>query len=374
MKKENIIEIAYTKAIKVLDLCSTPNGFFAAYPGYDMVFGRDSMIISLGASLVRNKKLQNTFKQSLITLGKNQSLKGQIPNAVDKYVKRRHHVDFKSIDSTLWFIIGHYIYKERYKDSLFFNKSKPKVQKALTWLSYQDMGEDGMLEQLPTTDWQDAFPHRYGHTINTQALWFRVLELTGKGKQAKELKKKVNEDKEDGLWNGNFYLPWRWKNHNKYQEKGEWFDTLGNVLAIIFGLADKSKAEKILSYIKNKKINYPYPVKAIYPPIKKGSKDWQDYFLDAESGKAWHYLNAGIWTYVGGFYVCALIKMKKFKEAEYQLKKLAEANMKNDGNFAEWLHGLTGKIIGTGKKNYQGWNAGMYIVAYESLKRKRCLV
>ena len=374
MKKEDSIELAYTEAIKVLDLCSTPNGFFAAYPGYDMVFGRDSMIISLGASLVRNKKLQNTFKQSLITLGKNQSLKGQIPNAVDKYVKRRHHVDFKSIDSTLWFIIGHYIYRERYKDLSFFNKSKTKIQKALTWLSYQDMGEDGMLEQLPTTDWQDAFPHRYGHTINTQALWYRVLELTGKKKQAKKLKKKVNEDKEDGLWNGNFYLPWRWKNHNKYQEKGEWFDTLGNVLAIIFGLADKSKAEKILSYIKNKKINYPYPIKSIYPPIKKPSKDWQDYFLDAESGKAWHYLNAGIWTYVGGFYVCALIKMKKFKEAEYQLQKLAEANMKNNGNFAEWLHGLTGKIMGAGKESYQGWNAGMYIVAYESVKRRRCLV
>lgn len=376
MEKRDEIEIAYTQAVKILDLCSTPNGFFAAYPGYDMVFGRDSMIMSLGASLVRNKKLQNTFKQSLVTLGKNQSPKGQIPNAVDKYVKRKHHVDFKSIDSTLWFIIGHYVYKDRYKDSLFFNKSKTKIKKALTWLSYQDMGEDGMLEQLPTTDWQDAFPHRYGHTINTQALWYRVLELTGKIKQAKELKKKVNEDKEDGLWNGNFYLPWRWKNHNKYQEKGEWFDTLGNVLAIIFGLADKSKAEKILSYIKRKGIDKPYPAKSIYPPIKKPSKDWQDYFLDADSGKAWHYLNAGIWTYVGGFYICALIKMKKFSEAERQLQKLAEANMKNNGNFAEWLHGLTGNIGGTeaGKESYQGWNAGMYIVAYESLKRKKCLV
>ncbi len=372
LKKE-----AYDKAVWILEKCSTSNGFFAAYPGYDMVFARDAMIISLGASLVNDKKLKNTFKQSLITLGKNQSKLGQIPNAVDKFVKKRkHHVDYKSIDSSLWFIIGHYIYKKRYKDNSLFKKHESKIKKVITWLSYQNMGEDEMLEQLPTTDWQDAFPHRYGHTINSQALWYHVLRLENKNKLANKLKQKVNKNKDDSLWENNFYLPWRWKNHNKYHEKGEWFDSLGNILAIIFDLAEKSQSEKILSYIKSKKINKPYPIKAIYPAIKKGSKDWQDYFLDAESGKAWHYLNGGIWTYVGGFYVCALVKMKKFKEAEKQLQKLAEANMKNDGNFAEWLHGKTGKIGRTeaGVESYQGWNAAMYLVAYESVKKKKCLI
>ncbi len=368
---------AYDKAVWILEKCSTPNGFFAAYPGYDMVFGRDSMIISLGASLVDNDKLKKTFKKSLITLGKNQSKLGQIPNAVDKFVKKRkHHVDYKSIDSSLWFIIAHYIYRERYKDFSFFRKNQKKIKKAITWLAYQNMGEDEMLEQLPTTDWQDAFPHRYGHTINSQALWYHVLNLIKDKKLAGKLKKKVNESKDDKLWNGNFYLPWRWKNHNKYQERGEWFDTLGNLLAIIFNLAEKNQSEKILSYIKKNGIAKPFPMKAIYPPIKRGSKDWQDYFLDAESGKSWHYLNAGIWTYIGGFYVCALVKMKKFKEAERQLQKLAEANMKNDGNFAEWLHGQTGEIgkSQAGEESYQGWNAAMYIVAHESVKKKKCLI
>jgi len=32
---------AYDKAIWILSKCSTTHGFFAAYPGYDMVFGRD---------------------------------------------------------------------------------------------------------------------------------------------------------------------------------------------------------------------------------------------------------------------------------------------------------------------------------------------
>ena len=69
--------------------------------------------------------------------------------------------------------------------------------------------------------------------------------------------------------------------------------------------------------------------------------------------------------------------MKKFKEAEMQLQKLAEANIQNNGNFAEWLDGKTGKIGKSQsgeKESYQGWNAGMYIVAYESVKAKKCLV
>ncbi len=352
----------YDKAIEVLKKCSTRHGFYAAYPGYDMVFGRDSMIISLGAGLVGNK-FKNVIKKSLITLAENQSVNGQIPNAVDKFSRRKHHVDYQSIDSSLWFIIGNYAYK---KGGGIFKKN---IEKSLNWLACHDQKENGMLAQLPTSDWQDAFPHRYGFTINTQALYYRVLRLIGDNKKANGLKDVVNNDADTRLWNGEYYLPWRWKNHNKYQEKGEWFDSLGNLLAIIWELADKNKAEKILSYIEKHKVNKPYPVKTTWPPIKKGTKDWQDYFADSGAGIPYHYSNAGIWTYIGGVYVCALVKMKKFKEAEKQLKRLAEANMVQ--NFCEWLDGKTGK---PSEGENQGWNAAMYIAAYESVKKKRCLI
>ena len=369
-----LIKEAYNEAIKVLEKCKTNRGFYAAFPGYRGVWARDSVITSLGASLLKNK-FKETFRQSLITLAKNQSEKGQIPNAV-LFDKNPLQVDYKSIDSTLWFIIGHYIYKERYESSELLNKQKDNIEKALKWLSYQDMGEDGMLEQLPTTDWQDAFPHRYGHTINTQALYHKVLQLTNQKEKARKLKETVNNQKEDKLWNNNFYLPWRWKNHNKYQEKGEWFDSLGNLLAIIFDLTDKTQTEKILEHIKKQKIDSPYPIKTIYPPITKDSKDWQDYFQDCEARTSFHYSNAGIWTFIGGFYILALIKAKKFKEAEAQLEKLAEANLQKP-YFSEWLHGKTGlpgaSASGSNEGN-QAWNAGTYILAYHSLEERKVLI
>ena len=131
-----------------------------------------------------------------------------------------------------------------------------------------------------------------------------------------------------------------------------------------------------MNYIKRKGIDGPYPIKAIFPPIKKGTKDWQDYFDDAESRTPFHYLNGGIWTYIGGFYVLALLKRGRVKEAEKQLERLAEANMKKPF-FAEWLDGRTGKtgISGNGSEDgNQGWNAGMYVLAYESVRKKKVLL
>jgi glycogen debranching enzyme len=365
---------AYKKAKEVLNKCVNRYGFRAAYPGYPGVWARDSMITSLGTSLVSDNGFKEAFRRSLDTLAKYQSELGQIPNAVGRFKKNKLQVDYASIDSSLWFIIGEFVYKKRYKDNSVFNRHKKNIERALLWVKYQDTGEDIMPEQQPTSDWQDAFPHRYGHTINTQALYYGILKLLGKTEKASKLKRKVNDIK-GGLWNGRFYLSYRWKDHGKYHEKGEWFDSLGNLLSILFELADRKKANIILSHIKKEKIDKPYPIKNIYPPIKKGSRDWYDYFTDCEADIQYHYANGAIWPYIGGFYVLALVKLKKFDEAERQLEKLAKANLQKD--FWEWLDGRTGKpgMSGKGKLKFdnsnQAWNAGMYIAAYESLKQKK---
>ena len=70
-----------------------------------------------------------------------------------------------------------------------------------------------------------------------------------------------------------------------------------------------------------------------------------------------------------------LIATNSIKEAEIQLKKLAEANMKS--NFGEWLNGKTGisgESYSGSQEGNQAWNAGMYVLAYESLLKGKVLL
>ena len=370
MVSKNTLDICYEKAKQAIKKCSTPYGLYASggERGYRGVWARDSMITLIGASTDNDKDFRTQFKKSLITLSKYQSKIGQIPNAILKLDEKKPKVDYLSIDSSLWFVIGHYIYKKRYRDKSLFKKYKNSIKRAFTWIKYRDAGEDMRLQQLSTTDWQDAFPDKYGTVISTQALYYRILELLNNKKHLRKLRYNVNEDSDKKLWNGNFYWAYRWKNHNKYKEIGKWFDSFGNTLSIIFDLADKKMSEKILNYIQKNKIARPYPVKSIYPPIKKTSEYWKDYYYDADATPN-HYLNGGIWPYIGGFYVLALIKLKKYKDAKKELEFLAESNIKNN-LFPEWINPITKETHG----NLQAWSAGIYILAYNSLKKKKVLM
>lgn len=392
-------EIAYAKAIEVLNHCAKSTGFYASgLPGgYEATWARDSMITGLGVaaasgnnqeSSVIGHKLKVAFRKSIQLLGKNQSKHGQIPNAVGSWnTERRSDVTFNSIDSTLWWIIGNYTFANAYREKSILKTNRKKIEAALKWLEYQDPNEDSLLIQQPTMDWEDAFPHKYGRVINTEALYYQVLKLTGKSDKAEELKKIVNGQKHKylSLYDASlgYYRPWAWKTHGpdpKMKEQENWFDTLGNLLTIITGLATPKIANSILKYIEKNKINRPYPCKAIWPPIRRGDKEWHSYFDECEAREAFHYLNAGIWPFIGGFYVAALVKMKKFTKAKKELELLARANLITKSpaihdprstfhDFYEWLNGKTGKVEG-GSSPYQAWSAGMYLHAYKSVINK----
>lgn len=399
-----IIHLARQKAIEVLEHCARPNGFYASgLPGgYEAVWARDSMISSLGASLAGDK-FKITIKKSLELLAKHQSELGLIPNCVGSYnTDRRSEVTFNSVDSPLWYLIGHFVYAKKFRDRSLLEKYQKNIEQAFLWLSYQDPDALGLVVQQPTSDWQDAFPHKYGYTINSLSLYYQALLFLKKNKEARIVKKITNGeikqyaslyDKKLG-----YYYPWGWKNHDGDREHEEWFDTLGNLLAIITGLSTPKIAKRILNYIEKQKINRPFPCKCLWPPIKKGDKQWHSYFAKCDARTSYHYLNAGVWPFIGGFYVVALVKIKEFKKAERELELLARANLqkiKNPGfpeyiaamskakkisqdklrqsrrkEFNEWLDGQSGEPSG---EPYQAWSAGTYLYAYECLKRKKVL-
>ncbi len=116
----------------------------------------------------------------------------------------------------------------------------------------------------------------------------------------------------------------------------------------------------------------------MWPPIKPGDKEWKSYFSKCNARTPFNYLNGGIWPFIGGFYIPALIKIKQYKKAEEELDNLAKANMqaikirklKGKYEFNEWLHGKRGSAEG---EPFQAWTAGTYIYAYECVKQKKVI-
>lgn len=422
-----ILEKAYIQAQKVIKACIHPLGIKASafVSGYPQVWARDSMITLLGASLIKDQKVKQSLKSSLETLAKYQTELGCVPNSVN--VKNKAINMRSTMDGNSWYIIGHYLYYLAYKDLAFLKKYYSSIQKSILWMRYQDSNACGLLEMQEAADWKDLFVTRgnglYINVLFSQALSCggKIAEICGKAEEAKfykklseDMKKKINErfwlEKPKGdlesvfiesqtvklfcpppkvgrrklietEWWKYAYLEALAKLHSlpfylsyiSFHDYGDWFDAFGNLAAIIFGIADKEKSEIILNYISQAGIAIPYPIKATYPTQRPGYKDWREYYKSNNLNLPHHYHNGGIWPFLGGFYVAALVKMARFKEAEQQLIKLAEANQlgkTQQWEFNEWLHGKYGLPMGIEK---QAWSAGMYIYAYNVFKKKKLI-
>jgi glycogen debranching enzyme len=153
-----------------------------------------------------------------------------------------------------------------------------------------------------------------------------------------------------------YYLPYL-----GFRTLGEWFDSLGNIFAILAGVADQRQSNIILDFIADHSLDI-WPVRSLAPVVSPQDADWRDYYGSLNS--PYHYHNGGVWPFIGGFYVAALVKMGRCEAAAVALRSLAELNQR--GQFNEWHHGQTGAPMGA---EYQAWSAGMYVFACESVRR-----
>lgn len=163
-----------------------------------------------------------------------------------------------------------------------------------------------------------------------------------------------------------FFLP-----YVAFRDFGDYCDVFGNLLAILFGVANPAQEKRILDYMHQVGIADPYPVRVLHPIIHPGNKDWREYYRNNNLNLPEQYHNGGIWPFVGGFYVAALVKAGRMDEAHRQLEKLAEVNrqgIEEEWEFNEWCHGHTGRPMGY---PHQAWSAGMYVFAYQCVHQER---
>lgn len=365
-----IVEEAKKAALEVL--LHNSHGPFHGLPrtagwGYPEPYTRDLLISILGIAVSDNKKLMHSIQLVLETLTKNQTEHGHITSLVhDKE-------DRGASDCTPLFLMAIGIFRKVTGKHDFLQEA---TQKALTWMEYQSPSDRILVAQQPTSDWRDEqWVTGYGLFVNT--LVYSYLRLLGHDKRAKSMHYEmsrftitggiIHRHVHEGLTVAHkpYYAFWSYKIFSS-----ERFDLLGNSLAILSGIASPTRAKKMVSWIeaectamkKNGELAVNLPPN-FFPYIKPKDPDWLPRYLLYNNPGEYH--NGGIWPFICGFYVAALVAAKKYKLAEEKLLALTElmklkTNDKLDFGFNEWIKAQDGKPKG---QDWQTWSAALYLYA-----------
>ena len=368
---ERLIEQTKEAAIKVL--LHNMHGPYHGLPrtaawGYPEPYTRDLLISSLGILISGNKKLIQSLQRVLETLAKNQSPLGHITSLV-------HDPEDKGAsDTTPLFIMTVALLRQVTGESNFLEQA---VQKATKWMEYQSPADRCLVAQLPTSDWRDE-QWVLGYGLYVNSIVYIYLKLLGQNEKAAKFKEAMGrftikgEIKPRRVHEGlvlrykPYYALWSYK-----VNKSERFDLLGNSLAILSGIASPTRAKHIIYWVesecvlmkkKEKLANVDLPPN-FFPYVRPEDQDWMPRYKKYNQPGEYH--NGGIWPFICGFYIVALVAAQRYKLAEKKLIALSklirpvrEANV--EFGFNEWYRAQDGTPQG---QDGQTWSAAMYLYA-----------
>ncbi len=355
-----LISRAKKAAIEVL--LHNSRGPFKGLPrtagwGYPEPYTRDLLISSLGVLASGNERLIKTLRRVLETLAKNQSQLGHIPSLV------HDGEDRGASDTTPLFIMTIALYRKVVGETDFLEVA---LQKAMKWMEYQSPTNRFLVAQLPTSDWRDEqWVLGYGLYVNT--IVYTYLRLFGRDEQASNLQETMDRftilahtphrHVHEGLKvrNKPYYALWSYKVY-----RSERFDLLGNSLAIISGLASLSRAKQIISWTERETANLKESGDLavdmppnLFPFIRPADPDWMPRY--DKYNRPGEYHNGGIWPFICGFYVAALVAAGRYRLAQQKLLTLTELvrparEARVEFGFNEWIGaGIVSRQARTGK-------------------------
>jgi hypothetical protein len=380
MQSNNRKEIEQASEAALEVLLHNAHGPFKGLPrtagwGYPEPYTRDLMISMLGIAVSGNKKLLESIRKVLETLATNQTEHGHIPSLV------HDPEDRGASDTTPLFLLAAGIFRKISGDAGFLHSA---VEKAMTWMDYQSPSDRSLVAQQPTSDWRDE-QWVIGKGLYVNTLAYSYLRILDRNEKAEKLRNEMrrftitggimHHHVHEGLVvkHKPYYACWSYKIYSS-----ERFDLLGNCLAILSGIASLSRAGEMVSWIeeecmemrKRNELDVDLPPN-FFPFIKPADPDWLSRY--AKFNLPGDYHNGGIWPFIGGFYVAALVAAKRYHLAEEKLMvltRLVKLSKSGDLSFGfnEWIKAQDGKPMG---QDWQTWSAAMYLYAAKCVEEKR---
>lgn len=153
------------------------------------------------------------------------------------------------------------------------------------------------------------------------------------------------------------------------------FDTryfaFGNLLAIIFGLADEDQAQRIMDLYEARwgDLIGAMPIKLCYPALE--GVEWQLLTGGDPKNQPWSYHNGGNWPVGVWIFVAAALRAHRRELAERAMT-IAAASLPAQG-WPEYYDGRTGRMIGRHANLNQTWSAASFIFAHRMLEAPELL-
>ena len=373
-------EIEETRKAAIEVLLHNAHGPFHGLPrtagwGYPEPYTRDLMFSILGIAVSGNQKLLTSIRKVLETLAKNQTEHGHITSLV------HNNEDRGASDTTPLFLLGVGIFRKVTGEPDFLHEA---AEKALLWMEYQSPSDRVLVAQQPTSDWRDEqWVLGYGLYVNT--LVYSYLRLLGQPERAERIHREMHrftitgDSKHAHVHEGllvkhkPYYAFWSYKIFSS-----ERFDLLGNSLAILSGIASPTRAEEMISWIEEEcavmrskgELAVDLPPN-FFPFVKPEDPDW--YERNVLYNNPGEYHNGGIWPFIAGFYVAALVAAKRFSLARQKLVELTRCmKLSSDQElkfgFNEWIKAQDGMPKG---QDWQTWSAAIYLYAVKCVEEKR---
>ena len=380
MQPANLKEIEEAKNAAIEVLLHNAHGPFHGLPrtagwGYPEPYTRDLMLSILGIAVSGNKKLLDSIRKVLETLARNQTEHGHIPSLV-------HDKDDRGAsDTTPLFLLAVGIFRKLTGETEFLNEA---TEKSLLWMEYQSPSDRYLVAQQPTSDWRDEqWMTGYGLFVNT--LVYSYLKILGQNERADQVRKAMDRFTFAGaplhshvpaglvVKHKPWFAFWSYKIYSS-----ERFDLLGNSLAILSGLASPSRADQMVSWIEEECANMRKRGELavdlppnFFPFINPEDTDWLPRYAHFNNPGDYH--NGGIWPFICGFYIAALVAAKRYTLAAEKLVALTQSiKISASGTvkfgFNEWIKAQDGKPMG---QDWQTWSAALYLYAAKCVEEKR---
>lgn len=376
-RQENSVAEARNAALTVLR--HNAHGPYQGLPrtagwGYPEPYTRDQMIAAFGIAASGDEELLEALRRVLETLAHNQTALGHIPSLA------HDPVNLGASDTTPLFLVGLALYRKATGNPDFLAEA---AAKALQWMEYQSPENEVLVAQQPTSDWRDEqWVLGYGLFVNM--LYYLALRLHDQDARASWLYQAmevfhIHEDESQRHVHDSMALP-RKPYYRMWVYKvlgSERFDLLGNSLAILSGAATPSRARRIVSWVEEecREMQRSHALALDLPPnffpyILPEDPDWHPRY--ARFNQPGEYHNGGVWPFICGFYVAALVAAGRQRLAEQKLLVLTElvrparAARVNFG-FNEWFSALDGTPAG---QDWQTWSAAMYLYAATAVERR----